>query len=547
MEALNPPNDEVLPDEAGDTPAATLLVVGAGPVGLTMACELARHGARCRIIERAPERSQTSKALAIFPRTLEALETMGVVDHFLASGHRLHGLSLHHRAEQIAQIDLTSVASPFPFALALPQSETERLLSEHLASHGIEVERGVELTALTQSSDVVRAVLRHSDGREETLETPWLIGCDGAHSTTRHALGMDFEGAQYDESFILADVQLESPLARDRVHLFLGDDGVLGVIPFEQNRWRIVANIPPESREQALPDVTLDDVQTLLEQRAPSGYRASDPVWLSRFHISHRKVRQFRRLRVFLAGDSAHIHSPAGGQGMNTGMQDAFNLAWKLALVVRGLAPAQLLASYHAERDPVASEVLNLTDRITRMATVRNSVAQKVRDFLLPLVSGIDFVGDKIADRLTGLAVSYRKSPIVENHGVGKLKAGDRAPDADLRDESNQARRLFELFREPRHVLLIFLGTGAASADAEQIGSTLQGLPANAVDSYRIARGRSDLPAELRDLSGLAHAAYGLTNGGIALVRPDGYIGYWSESSNPIPLRAYLGRTFVVS
>jgi 2-polyprenyl-6-methoxyphenol hydroxylase-like FAD-dependent oxidoreductase len=521
------------------------LVVGAGPVGLTMANELARHGVRCRIIDRAAERSQTSRALAIFPRTLEAFETMGIADSFVALGLCLHGLSLHHRQEEIAQIDLTSVASPFPFALGLPQSETERLLGENLSSLGIQVERGVELTGLTQTSDAVRAVLRHADGREEIVETPWLIGCDGAHSTTRHLLEMDFEGAQYDESFILADVQLESALARDRVHLFLGDDGILGVIPFAQNRWRVVANIPPESRDQTLPDLTLPEVQALLDRRTMPGLKASDPVWLARFHISHRKVRQFRQLRVFLAGDAAHIHSPAGGQGMNTGIQDAFNLAWKLALVVRQRAPAQLLASYHVEREPVARDVLNLTDRITRMATMRSSVAQSVRDFLLPRLSGIDFVGDKIADRLAELNVGYRGSPIVENHGGGRLKAGDRAPDAELRDENSQARRLFELFREPRHVLLLFLGaSGSAVTNSEELGSAIGGLPDGTIDSYRIVRGQSDLPAELRDTSGLAHAAYGLFDGGVVLVRPDGYIGYRDNNFNLGNLQTYIARIF---
>ena len=522
------------------------LVVGAGPVGLTMANELARHGVRCRIIDRAAERSQTSRALAIFPRTLEAFETMGLADRFVALGLRLHGLSLHHRQEEIARIDLTSVASPFPFALGLPQSETERLLGENLSSLGIEVERGVELTGLTQTSDAVRAVLRHGDGREEIVGTPWLIGCDGAHSTTRHLLEMDFEGAQYDESFILADVQLESTLARDRVHLFLGEDGVLGVIAFAQNRWRIVANIPPESRDQSLPDLTLPEVQALLDRRAIPGLQASDPVWLARFHISHRKVREFRLLRVFLAGDAAHIHSPAGGQGMNTGIQDAFNLAWKLALVMRGLAPAQLLASYHVEREPVARDVLNLTDRITRMATMRNSVAQSVRDFLLPRVSGIDFVGDKVADRLAELNITYRTSPIAENHGGGRLKAGDRAPDAELRDENGRARRLFELFHKPRHVLLLFLGAlHSSAANFDEIESAVGGLPDGIIDSYRIVRGQSDLPVELRDTSGLAHAAYGLFEGGVVLVRPDGYIGYRSNNFDLENLQTYLARIFV--
>ena len=526
-----------------DTPVP--LVVGAGPVGLTMAHELVRHGAGCRIIDRSAKPSQTSKALAIFPRTLEVFETMGIADRFIAAGHRLNGLSLHHRLEQIARIELTSVASPFPFALGLPQSETERLLSEHLDAFGIAVERGVELTSLTQVSDAVRAVLRHSDGREETIEAPWVVGCDGAHSTTRHALGMDFEGAQYDESFILADVQLESDLARDRVHLFLGDDGLVGVIPFFENRWRIVADIAPDSRDQSSREVTLEEVQALLERRGLPQYHASDPTWMAHFHISHRKVREFRRLRVFLAGDAAHIHSPAGGQGMNTGIQDAFNLAWKLALVVRGRAPAQLLASYHVEREPVARDVLNLTDRITRMATMRNSLAQSVRDFLLPRVSGIDFVGEKIADRLAELNVTYRTSPIVENRGGGRLKAGDRAPDAELRDENGRARRLFELFHEPRHVLLLFLGASdSAAANFGEIESAIGGLPGGTIESYRIVRGQSDLPAELRDTSGLAHAVYGLFEGGIALVRPDGYVGYRSNNFDLENLKTYLARIF---
>ena len=519
------------------------LVVGAGPVGLTMANELARHGVRCRIIDRAPERSQTSKALAIFPRTLEAFETMGLAGRFLAEGHRIHGLSLYHGADRIARVELTSVPSPYPFVLALPQSETERVLNEKLAAAGLEVERNLELINLTQTTETVRAVLRHGDGREETIETPWLIGCDGAHSTTRHQLGMEFEGAQYAESFVLADVQLDSSLPRDRLHLFFAAEGILGIIPFAPNRCRIIANIPPQSRNQTLPEVTLAEVQELIDRRASPACRASDPVWLSRFDISHRKVRQFRQLRVFLAGDAAHIHSPAGGQGMNTGIQDAFNLAWKLALVVRGISPAQLLGSYHLERHPVASSVINLTDRITRMATVRSSVAQRVRDVVLPMVSGIDFVGEKIADRLAELDVSYRNSPIVENDGGGRTKAGERAPDAELRDDENQARRLFELFRAPRHILLVFLGAGGvASEKADELGAALGGLSENTIDRYRIARGLTNDPAELRDVSGLAHAAYGLVEGGIVLVRPDGYIGYRSDDFDPLKLRAYLAR-----
>ncbi len=524
------------------------LVVGAGPVGLTMANELARHGVRCRIIDRAAQRAETSRALGIFPRTLEAFSMMGVADKFISAGHRLQGLSIHHGDNRLAKIDITSVASPYPFILSLPQAETERLLIEQLGTFGIEVERATTLMTLQQNNETVRATLKHDDGREEVFETSWLLGCDGAHSASRHALGMEFSGAQYDESFILADLRIGELIDPDRVHLYLGTDGILGFFPFGGDRWRIVASIPPESRDQSLPDLTLGDVREVVERRGPPGIKVDDPAWMSRFHISHRIVPQFRQLRVFLLGDAAHIHSPAGGQGMNTGIQDAFNLAWKLALVVKGLAPAQLLGSYHDERAPVARGVLNLTDRITRMATMRSSLAQSVRDFLLPVVTGIDLVGGRVADQLSELAVNYRRSEFVENAGGGRLRAGDRAPDAELRDESGQARRLFELFREPRHILLLFVGPGFANANkAEQLAAEVRAPGPPLIDTYRVTRGFSDLPAELRDLSGLAHAAYDLSEGGVALVRPDGYLGYRSKGFDPARLRGYLARVFTSS
>ena len=197
-------------------------------------------------------------------------------------------------------------------------------------------------------------------------------------------------------------------------------------------------------------------------------------------------MKEFRKLRVFLAGDSAHIHSPAGGQGMNTGIQDAFNLAWKLALVVNGRAPAQLLASYHVEREPVARGVLNLTDRITRMATLHNPVLQTARNILFPIVTGIDFFEEKIADRLAELTVNYRSSPIVENHGAGTPRAGDRAPDAELRDTNGKAVRLFELFREARHILLLFLGA-MPTTNPEPFQRELEDSLGDMIRTYRIA------------------------------------------------------------
>ncbi len=523
----------------------TLLVVGAGPVGLTMACELARHGVRCRIIERAAERSQHSKALGIFPRSLEVFETMGMIEPVLEAGHPLFRAIFHQGEKELARVDFSSVASPYPFVISLPQSETERILIEHLGALGVQVEREVELTGLIQTDTSVRATVRHTDGRAEVIETPWMVGCDGAHSTTRHALGMEFEGAPYDESFVLADVRADSSLSNDELHLFFSAEGILGIFPFGGERVRLIANVPPETRDQDLAEPTLEEIQRLAERRGPRDLRVSDPVWVSRFHISHRKVAQFRKIRVFLAGDAAHIHSPAGGQGMNTGIQDAFNLAWKLALVVKGQAPAALLGTYDTERGPIAKGVLNLTDRLTRMATVRNPVAQSVRNLMLPMISGVDFVSEKIADQLAELSVNYRQSSIVENIGGGVVRAGDRAPDGELRDGEGSARRLFELFRDTRHVLLIFTGGGGRSDAADAITAETWADYSEMITVHRIERGyRLGTSLAWRDISGAVHAAYDLADGGLVLVRPDGYVGYRSDDFAPGKLRSALARNF---
>ena len=527
----------------------TILIVGAGPVGLTAACELTRHDVPVRIIDKAKERSQTSKALGIFPRTLEVFETMGIVTPVLNAGLRLRGLCIHNQKEEIASIDMSSVASPYPFVFSLPQSETERILIEHLESLGVSVERERELIGLTQTDTAVHAVIRNANGGEETMETPWLLGCDGAHSSTRHLLGMEFEGAPYDESFVLADAKVEAPVSKDQVHLFASAEGIFAIIAMREDFSRVIANIPPESREQNLPETTLEEIQQIADRRGPPGTRLSDATWISRFHISHRKVKNFRKLRVFLAGDSAHIHSPAGGQGMNTGIQDAFNLAWKLGLVVKGHAAPQLLASYHVEREPVARGVLNLTDRITRMATLHNPVLQTARNILFPIVTGIGFLEEKIADRLAELTLNYRSSPIVENHGAETPRAGDRAPDAELRDTNGKAVRLFELFREPRHVLLLFLAA-MPNNESKAFQHELSDSLGDVIRVYRIARGVGGTPSvasglgtgqspslqvsDLVDISGNAHSLYHILNGGVVLVRPDGYVAF-PEATSSIP------------
>lgn len=528
-------------------PSFDVLVVGAGPVGLTMACELARSGVKCRIIDKAAAPAATSRALAIFPRTLEVFEMMGLLEPVLEAGHQLDGVAIYNRSGQIAHIGFSTLPSRYHFAISLPQSETERFLTEHLAGFKIVVERDKELVALSQSADAVQAILRNSGGLEEKLESSWLIGCDGAHSSVRHLLGLPFEGDAYPESFLLADVKVDGPLDHVHIHLFLTGEGLVGIFPFRGARCRIIASTQPEAEGQPTADLRLDEIQALVESRTKCGIRLKDPVWLSRFHISHRKIPDFRVDRVFLAGDSAHIHSPAGGQGMNTGIQDAFNLAWKLALVVQKKSADSLLNSYNEEREPVARMVLTLTDRLTRMATLQGGLGQQLRNALLPILTGIHLVEDRIAETVAEIGVHYRRSSIVSGKTGHAMHAGDRAPDCEFQLEAGrEPLRLFDLFRRPVHHLLFFADADAGLASKLnvsrlQIGRDFPGL----IDAFVVIRGiRAGHSGVLFDWDGAAHALYEAEPGAVLLIRPDGYIGFRGGARHTEALREHLARVF---
>ena len=511
-----------------DMQKATVLVDGAGPVGLTMACELARHGVACRIFDKEPEASPQSRALAIFPRTLEVFHTLGILEEVLAEGQRLEAVCLYNDSKLLARMGFESIDSPYRFALSLPQSHTERILATRLEALGVKVERGMKLTAMEKDRTGVRATYR-TDAGEQEVSGGWMIGCDGAHSSVRHLIGMDFQGGQYDEEFLLADVKVESDLPANSAHLFISRDGLFAYFPFAGGRGRIIADQRPGS-SHAGPEPTMEEIAALAKARCFHPMEISDCVWKAWFRISHRMVQQYSIGRVFLAGDAAHIHSPAGGQGMNTGIQDAFNLGWKLALVTHGVADARLLASYEAERMPVARSVVNLTDRMTRTATAQNPVAQHLRDWLVPLLTGIPFVKEAMAERLSEVSIDYRASPLSLNHGLGSLHAGDRAPDAVLYDRPARVeRRIFDLLREPGFLLLGFDGVEPSKV----CHASLSGLPGAA---YRIVSpGQETPPGTLEDRDFKARTAYGAGEKGlIVLIRPDGYVAVRAESETTL-------------
>jgi 2-polyprenyl-6-methoxyphenol hydroxylase-like FAD-dependent oxidoreductase len=486
-----------------------VLVVGAGPVGLTMAAELARYRVPVRIIDKAAARTDKSKALVLWSRTLELIDRMGCGASFVEAGMKATASNIIAGGRRIAHIRLDTAETPHPYALMLPQSETERLMEQHLNAVGVEVERQVELTRFAAEHDAVEAVLRHANGHEETVEAAWLIGCDGAHSAVRHGLGMQFEGETLPSNWILADVHLAGMRTpAGEMDLYWHSDGLLALFPITRDRYRIIADVD-DPRAGARPaDPSLAEVQALLDRRGPGGIEASSPFWLAGFVINERKVADYRAGRVFLAGDAAHIHSPAGGQGMNTGMQDACNLAWKLALVGRGLAePEPLLDSYSIERSEVGRQVLANAGHLTAVAMVKGGLLQGLRNHVASLVFGLSPVRRAMTDRLEELSIGYPHSPLTEagRHRHSGPAAGARAPvSSEDRPAGSGDTPRFALF-----------------ADADPACAAL------------IARHRDLLEPEAR-------APYG--DESIWLVRPDGYVAVVAARGEWDKIGAYFDR-----
>jgi 2-polyprenyl-6-methoxyphenol hydroxylase-like FAD-dependent oxidoreductase len=482
-----------------------VLVVGAGPVGLTMAAELARYGVSVRVVDKAAQRTDKSKALVLWSRTLELLDRAGCSDAFIAEGHKVDGANIVAGGKVIGHISIAAVDSPYPYALMLPQSDTERLLEEQLERQGVRVERQVELASFTQHDECVTAVLRHADGREETLDANWLLGCDGAHSTVRHGLGLSFLGNTLQSNWILADIHLKGyPFSESEIATYWHEDGVLVFFPISPGRFRVIANV--DLAEGAQPaDPTLAEVQQVVDHRGPGGITLSDPIWLAAFRINERKVADYRSGRVFVAGDAAHVHSPAGGQGMNTGMQDAFNLAWKLALVCRGTCSQQLLDSYSVERSAVGQQVLTAAGRLIKVAVMKNHTAQTVRDLLARTLFGFAPVREAMASKMAEVTINYHDSPLngPKAHGVSGPRPGDRVrPIAGQRAVGSGDRPRFALFaeRDPDVTRLL-----------EEFADLLD----------------SDLRPPLAP-------------GGVWVVRPDGYTACVAKSGDAKVIAAYL-------
>ncbi|MEI7872805.1 MAG: FAD-dependent monooxygenase [Alphaproteobacteria bacterium] len=481
-----------------------VLISGAGPVGMTLANELTRYGVSVRIVDKAAERTDKSKALVLWSRTLELFDHAGYVDEFLAAGMQVHGADISNGKEVMAHISLDSIDSIYPYALMIPQSETERVLDETLRKRGVAVERNVALESFVDQGAQVQALLRKTSGEAETLTADWLIGCDGAHSVVRHGLGFIFDGTTQPSDWALADGHFTGLDAEDRLHIFWHKDGILAFFPITEGRWRVIADLGVATGHRA--DPTLEEIQALLTQRGSGNLVIKDAYWLAAFHINERKVSQYSRGRAILAGDAAHIHSPAGGQGMNTGMQDAFNLAWKLSLVIGGVCKPSLLDSYSIERGAVGDQVLANAGRMTEVAIMRNPIAQGLRNAAVKFAFGFPQLSHAAANTLAELDIGYPDSPLTVKgaHHAKETKAGKRWPDR-LPPDTTKAR---------------FTAIGLADAVA-------------------------GLAAKFPKLVQAAPTTDKLDSQNLILVRPDGYVGFAGGAADATGAEAYL-RALVV-
>ena len=543
------------------TPAdVDVLVAGAGPVGLMLACELRRRDVNCQIIDTLEEPPQYAKAVGIQPRTLEVWEDLGLVDRVLDLAVELRGQLLYVNGTEAARMELTLPPDiPYRF-FALPQYETERLLAEHLSGLGLEVERGVALSSFSQDEDGVTATIDGAKG-ERAIRTRYLVGCDGAHSAVRRGLGLSFEGDAFPEEYMLGDVEVDWSLppgyAIRSLHQTDGNtDDTLVCIPLPgQNRYRVTMLVPPELASQpgpgagiehgfesGRPTPTLENIQPVFDRLSPMPTTASNLRWSSVFRISHRLVDRYGEGRVFVAGDAAHIHPPTGAQGMNTGLQDAYNLAWKLALASDGAAAPRLLESYDAERHPVGEEVVGRTVRHAR-SQYQDDDAEDPSTVIL---------------REAQLLVAYPDTPLADESVdadalAGGPRPGERAPDARglERGDRSDSARLFELLRGTDPVLLLY-------ADAAAPSDAVRGLEAIGAEAREFAGGRLAVHAVLapdveehpggvttvRDGSGEFTSHYGAAATCLYLIRPDGYVGFRAAPAASEPLLGYLRKVF---
>ncbi len=508
-----------------------VLIVGAGPTGLMLANQLARRGVRMLVVDRNAGPSLRTKALGVQARTLEIYAGLGIVEQALALGARATGANIWVEGQRAARVPLGDIGrdlSPYPFLLILGQDDNERLLGAALRARGAEVHWNTELVDLVQSPEGVLATLKRADGSTLEIAADWIAGCDGAHSAARDLSGIPFPGAPYEHVFFVADTRATGRMVPDELNVYLWRDGFHLFFPMRgSGHWRVVGIVPPELR--ARDDLDFDALLPCFRKEAGAQLSFRECSWFSTYRIHHRRAARFRDRRCFLLGDAAHVHSPVGAQGMNTGLQDAYNLGWKLALVASGRAGVDLLDSYEAERVPVAERLLRTTDRAFSVVVSNRWLAGLFRTRIMPRIFAFAMNRErmrKLAFRtISQIGIGYRASPL--SRTLARLpdaapSAGDRFPWLRLKFAADRpAEDLFAKLDDTRFNLILF-GQVPPEIPAEQSGLMLiHQVPEDAVNDRELNRAKIPKPS-------------------FYLLRPDGHVGLAGTRLDSTALTQYL-------
>lgn len=513
-----------------------VLIVGAGPTGLTFSNLLAQFEIPHRIIEQNLEPIKTSNALAVQPRTLEVWNNIGIADTGIREGKKILGMSLSNKKKQILKIHYANMNLPtsYPYILGLPQAETERILIENLQKKNLNIERGTKLFNLQTNNNGVIAEVVHSNGARETIHTEWLIAADGGHSTVREKMKIEFQGATIPEKFIMMDAKLTVDYDTDYFQGVLSENGTLLLITLKDFT-RIICTVTNDKTIRDFKNPTIDDFERIIKSRTHLSLKIEKALWISHFVTHHRMINKFCYNRIFFTGDSAHIHSPAGGQGMNTGIQDSFNLAWKLAFVIKKNSNSKILNSYNIERKPVVENVLASTTTLTKMIGFKNPLLISIRNFLLSMIKHFKMIQKNIVMNLTDLAITYPKNLFIIN-------TGKRPLESTLMDTKHNRVKLYQLLTGSKHFLLLF--TGKNNEKLSKIVEMTQWIDHNHRDFFKIiiiSFNNNDFKEKsYLDEHFHTHKNFKLSNGGICIIRPDQYIALVDKTISVDSIQSYL-------
>ncbi len=516
-----------------------LLIVGAGPTGLMMACQLAVRNIPFRIIDKNENHTTQSRAIVIHAASMEIFSQLGIADNFLALGKRVNAINFIVKGKVVKNISLFSEfgkgLTKFPFFLALEQFRTEQLLLDFLEKSGHTVEWNKELISLSETNEQVQVTLKQNGQREEIESFQWLIGADGAKSAVRHLLNIPFGGETYPADLFVLDCKINWPLKVDELSLAFSDHSFAAFFPLPGDRCRVISFAPKELAGKT--DLRFEDVNANFANKMQMDIELYDPKWISAYRAHHRYVSQFKKGRCFLAGDAAHVHSPVGAQGMNTGLNDAYNLAWKLALVMNGQAKETLLATYQDERLPFARRLVKTTDRAFLITVSHNSFVKIMRMHVLPrllaIVLSIKYLARYIFKNISQIGITYHNS-VFEKVSEGSFpasapKPGQRLPFLEFEDASGKLMNIQQYITDYKFHVLIFSGENKENEKNGLIAIVEKFKQIISAETIPLTKGSRNL-----------YNCFGIKRQGYYLIRPDLYIAYRSDHLGTKKFEFYL-------